>query len=249
VHDPLVVAAYVAGVTSRIRLGTAVVNLPYYAPLVLAKALTSIDVVSGGRLDAGLGLGWSPEEFRAVGVELSRRGARAEEYLACLREIWTGDPVEFAGEFYQVPRGWVDPKPVQRPHPPILLGGTATAALSRVGRLADGWISASRFDARELPRAVETIHGAAAEAGRDPASVRIVIRGSLRLRETDSADDPAMTGTVEKVRDDLGTYAENGATELFLDLNFDEQVGSPDAEPERSMSLAHRVLEEFAPGD
>jgi alkanesulfonate monooxygenase SsuD/methylene tetrahydromethanopterin reductase-like flavin-dependent oxidoreductase (luciferase family) len=99
VHDPLAVAAFLAGVSSRVRLGLAVVNLPYYAPLVLAKSLTSIDVLSEGRLDAGLGLGWSPDEFAAVGVDLARRGARAEEFLACLRAIWADDPVEFSGEF------------------------------------------------------------------------------------------------------------------------------------------------------
>jgi probable F420-dependent oxidoreductase len=247
VHDPLVVAAFLAGVTKRVRLGIAVVNLPFYAPLVLAKMLTSIDIVSEGRLEAGLGLGWSPDEFAAAGVDMARRGARAEEFLACLRAIWATDPVEFSGEFYQVPRGWVDPKPVQRPHPPILLGGTAPAALKRVGAMADGWISSSRVSGSEIPGAVETIHTAAREAGRDPADVRIIVRGSLRLRDTDNDDDPTMTGTVDKIKADLAAYADAGTDEVFLDLNFDEQIGSPDADPERSMGVAHQVLETFAP--
>lgn len=247
VHDPLIVAGFLAGVTSRVRLGLAVVNLPYYAPLVLAKALTSIDVLSTGRLDAGLGLGWSPDEFAAVGVDMARRGDRAAEFLACLRAIWTDDPVEFSGEFYTVPRGWVDPKPIQQPHPPILLGGTAPRALRRAGTLADGWISSSRMPGDEIPAAVATIRGAAAAAGRDPAAVRIIVRGSLRLRDSDNADDPTMTGTAEKIRADLETYAGNGTTEVFLDLNFDEQIGSPDADPARSMAVAHEVLETFAP--
>ncbi|HWB66436.1 MAG TPA: TIGR03619 family F420-dependent LLM class oxidoreductase [Mycobacteriales bacterium] len=247
VHDSLVVAAFLAGATSRIRLGLAVVNLPYYAPLVLAKALTSIDVVSQGRLDAGLGLGWEPEEFAAVGVDMARRGARAEEYLACLRAIWTEEPIEFSGEFYQVPRGWVDPKPVQRPHPPVLLGGAAEPALRRAGRLADGWISSSRFPADQLPATARIIREAAAAAGRDPAGIRIVIRGVVRLRDTASSDDPPLTGTAAKIRSDLDEYAANGADEVFLDLNFDEQIGAPDADPARSMDVAHEVLEEFAP--
>jgi probable F420-dependent oxidoreductase len=246
VHDPLTVLAYLAAVTERIRLGSAIVNLPYYAPIVLAKQLSSLDIVSGGRLDAGLGLGWSPDEFEATGVPIERRGARGEEYLACLREIWTGDPAEFAGEFYRVPRGWVDPKPVQRPHPPLYLGGTAEAALLRAGRLADGWISASRFDATELPQAVETIRRGAEDGGRDPDAVRIVIRGTLRIRDHAGPDDPAMTGPVGKVREDLARYAANGADEVFLDLNFDEQVGSPDADPARSMDHARAMLMEFA---
>jgi probable F420-dependent oxidoreductase len=247
VHDPLVAVSFLAAVTTRIRLGLAVVNLPFYAPLVLAKALTSIDIVSNGRLDAGLGLGWAPEEFVAAGADMARRGARAEEYLACLRAIWVDEPVEFAGEFYQVPRGSVAPKPVQRPHPPLLLGGGADAALRRAGRLANGWISSSRVPGAQIPGAVATIRDAAERAGRDPDSIRIVVRGSLRLRDVDHDDDPTMTGTEEKIAADLAGYEAAGTSEVFLDLNFDEQIGSPDADPARSMATAHRVLERFAP--
>jgi probable F420-dependent oxidoreductase len=247
VHDPIAVTAFLAGATSRIRLGLAVVNLPFYAPIVLAKSLTSIDIVSSGRLDAGLGLGWEPEEFEAAGADMARRGARAEEYVGCLRTIWGEDPVEFSGEFYSVPRGSVAPKPVQRPGPPILLGGAAPRALRRAGQIADGWISASRFAAADIPAAVSNIHVAAEEAGRDPSQIRIVVRGVLRLRETDHADDPTLTGTAAKLRDDLAAYADAGADEVFLDLNFDEQIGNPDADPARSMAVANDVLEAFAP--
>jgi probable F420-dependent oxidoreductase len=247
VHDPLVIAAYLAGVTQRIRLGLAVVNLPFYAPIVLAKQLTSIDIVSGGRLDAGLGLGWSPDEFEAAGVDMARRGARAEEYLACLNEIWTGDPAEFHGEFYNVPRGWVDPKPVQQPHPPVLLGGSADKALQRAGAHADGWISSSRFEIADIPHAVEQVRLGAEQAGRDPGAVRIVIRGVAELREPDGPDAPSMSGPMDKIKADVQAYADAGANELFLDLNFDDQIGSPDADPARSMDVAHRMLEAFAP--
>src|SRR4051794_5837619 len=185
VHDPLAVSAYVAGVTERIRIGIAIVNLPFYAPITLAKALTSIDVLSDGRLDAGLGLGWSADEFAAAGVPMERRGARAEDFIACLRTIWTQDPVEFHGEFYEVPRSSVAPRPVQQPHPPILLGGAAEPALKRAGRIADGWISASRFPAAQLPHAVEVIRDAATQAGRDMSSYRVIIRAVVRVRAED----------------------------------------------------------------
>jgi probable F420-dependent oxidoreductase len=247
VHDPLVVTAYLAGVTSQIRLGTAVVNLPFYPPIVLAKALSSIDIVSNGRLDAGLGLGWSPDEFEAVGVDPAGRGARAEEYLRCLAEIWTGDPAEFHGDFYRIPRGWIDPKPVQRPGPPILLGGTADKALRRAGAMSEGWISSSRLGIEELPRCIEQIRRGAAEAGKDPDAVRIVIRGVARLRDSAGPDDGILTGPLDRIRAGLAAYQEAGATQVFLDLNFDEQIGSPDADPARSMAVAHEVLEAFAP--
>src|SRR5436305_2739044 len=135
VHDPIAISAYVAAVTDRVRIGLAIVNLPFYAPLVLAKMLTSVDVLSNGRLDAGLGLGWNADEFTAAGVPMERRGARAEDFIACLRAIWSPEEiVEHHGEFYDVPRGKVDPKPVQQPHPPLLLGAGADSALRRLGR-------------------------------------------------------------------------------------------------------------------
>jgi probable F420-dependent oxidoreductase len=251
VHDPLVISAFLAGATKRIRLGLAVVNLPFYAPIVLAKALNSIDIVSDGRLDAGLGLGWSPDEFEAAGADMARRGARAVDYLKCLDAIWSGDagsgaPIEYHGEFYDVPRGWVDPKPVQKPHPPVLLGGSADAALRRAGAIAEGWISSSRAEIDRMPYFVEQVRRGAEQAGKDPDAARIVIRGVAKLRDTDDPANP-LTGTADHIRRGLQIYAESGATELFLDLNFDDQIGSPDADPARSMQTAHRILEEFAP--
>jgi probable F420-dependent oxidoreductase len=246
VHDPLAISAYLAGVTERIRIGIAIVNLPFYTPIMLAKTLTSIDLLSDGRLDAGLGLGWNADEFAAAGVPMERRGARAEDFITCLRAIWTQDPVEHHGEFYDVPRGYVDPKPAQRPHPPILLGGGAEPALRRAGRMADGWISASRFEAAKVPAAVETIRTASRDAGRDPADVRVIIRGSVKVRDADS--DTPLTGTVDKIKRDMKDYADAGVTELFVDLNFDDQIGSPEADPAESMRRAHAALETFAPG-
>jgi probable F420-dependent oxidoreductase len=247
VHDPIVVAAFLAGVTERVRLGLAVVNAPFYPPVALAKALNSLDIVSKGRLDAGLGIGWSPDEYEATGTDMTKRGARMSEYLACLDEIWTGDPAEFSGEFYKVPRGWVDPKPIQRPHPPVLLGGTAEPALRRAGALAEGWISSSRVGMDTLPQAIEQVRAGAADAGRDPAAARIVIRGVARLRDEPDAAAGPLTGPVDTIRAGLDYYAELGATEVFLDLNFDELIGTPDADPARSMDMAHRMLEAFAP--
>lgn len=245
VHDPLAVSAYVAGLTERARIGIAVVNLPFYAPIVLAKALTSIDVLSGGRLDAGLGLGWNPEEFRAAGVPMQQRGARAEEFVQALRSVWADDPVEHHGALYEIPRGSVLPKPVQRPGPPLLLGGSAEPALRRAGRLADGWISSSQFPETELAKAVATLRAAREGAGRGTDDLRVVVRAVVRVRDED--DGRPFTGTPDKIRDDFARYAEHGVTELFVDLNFDEQIGSPDADPDVSLRRAHEALEAFAP--
>jgi probable F420-dependent oxidoreductase len=243
VLDPLVALGFAAGITERIQLGTAIVNAPFLAPAVLAKQLATLDILSRGRLLAGLGLGWIPEEFAAAGVAYARRGARMEEYLHCLNAIWGPDPVAFEGEFYQVPASSVQPKPVQQPRPPVLLGGGAPRALERAGRLADGWISASRFPLTELGNAVRTVKDAAAAAGRDPDALRLVCRGVVVVGPRKGL----LTGSLDEIRADLPALASQGITEVFADLNFDPAVGAPDVDPGAALRHALTVLEALAP--
>ncbi len=250
VLDPISTLAYVAGFTSRVRLGLAVVNLPFSAPIVLSKALTTVDIVSEGRLDVGLGLGWSRLEFEAAGVSWERRGARAEEFVACLKSIWTEPEVEFQGEFYSVPRSRVDPKPVQTPYPPLLMGGMAEVALRRIGRIADGWISSSREDLQAIGTSIDVVRTSAAEAGREPDALRFVVRGVVHLSNTATgAQGDARTplqGNADEIRSDLAALAGRGVTEVFLDLNWDlDTVNEPDAEV--ALERAERLLTEFAP--
>jgi probable F420-dependent oxidoreductase len=250
VQDPIVSLAYVAALTERARLGIAVLNAPFYSPILLAKQLATLDDVSGGRLDAGLGLGWADEEFVATGVPYGQRGARTEEFVRCLKAIWTESVVSFEGEFYRVPPSRVEPKPVQRPHPPILLGGGAERALRRVGEQADGWISRSRQDLTRIGTDVATIKSAAAAVGRDPDRLRVVVRGVVELLDTatdDAAGRRPLHGTEMQIRDDLSRLAEQGVTEVFWDLNFDPTVGSPDADAVASMRKAEHVLDTLAP--
>lgn len=249
VHDPLVTLAFLAGQTSRVRLGVAVLNMPWYSPPLLAKEATTLDVVSGGRLDLGLGLGWAAEEYAATGAPGQRRGARGEEFVRALQALWlaAGEPVDFAGEFHRISGVRLHPLPVQRPHPPILLGGSADRALRRAGRVADGWISSSGFDLSSLPPAIDTVRQAAAEAGRDPAALLIVTRGVVRVRPPGAEQRRLLSGSWDEIRADLARLAEVGVTEAFLDLNFDHQVGHPDADPSASMDRALEMLETLAP--
>lgn len=247
VIDPVVTLAYAAALAPRARLGLAVVNLPFYPPVVLAKQLTSVDLLSGGRLDAGLGLGWAAEEFQAAGVSMRRRGDRAEEYLRCLKAIWTQPVVRFDGEFYTVPPSRIDPKPVQRPHPPLLLGAMSRPALRRAGRLADGWVSSSRTDLHRIAESVALVRGSASEAGRDPEALRCVVRGVVRVRPPGAAERTPLTGSLTQIRGDLPALAGAGIDEVFVDLNFDPQVGSPDADPAESMRRARDALAALAP--
>lgn len=248
VHDPLLPLAYVAGHTTRIGLGTATVCAPFTPPALLAKSMASLDVLSGGRLTVGLGIGWLPQEYVAAGIPFARRGARMEEYLQCLDALWTQDPVEFAGEFYTVPRSHTGLRPVQRPHPPVLLGGAAAAALRRAGRLAQGWISSSRQDLSRIGESVELVREGAREAGRDPGAVRVLVRGLVDLVGSDPGPDRRpLHGTREQVLEDLAALRRRGVTELFFDLNFSPRVGSPDVDAGEATAYAEHVLEALAP--
>lgn len=248
VQDPIVTLAYVAAVTERVRLGLAIVNAPFFSPITLAKQLTSLDVLSSGRLEAGLGLGWSPDEFQAAGVPYQRRGARMEEFLEHLIAIWTDEVVSYDGEFYSMPPARVDPKPVQRPHPPILLGGGAEPALRRIGRLADGWISSSRQDLSRIGDDIEVVKAAAREAGRDPERLSFVVRGVIHPDAPPTAEARLpLHGTIEEIKTDISRLGVHGVTDFFIDLNFEPTIGSPDADPAVSMRRAEELLEAFAP--
>ena len=248
VHDPLLPLAFVAGHTTRIGLGTATMCAPFTPPALLAKSTTSLDVLSGGRLTVGLGIGWLREEYAAAGVPFTRRGARMEEYLRCLDALWTQDPVEFAGEFYTVPRSHTGLQPVQRPHPPVLLGGAAPGALRRAGRLAQGWISSSRQDLGRIGESVALVREGARDAGRDPEAVRILVRGLVELVNKDPGPGRRpLHGTSDQVLDDVATLSAQGVTEVFIDLNFSPLVGSPDVDAGEATAYAEHVLDALAP--
>jgi probable F420-dependent oxidoreductase len=250
VLDPLVALGYVAASTARIRLGVALINLPFVSPTVLAKQATTVDVLSGGRLDLGLGIGWMPEEFAATGASTARRGARTEEYLAVLRTLWADEVSSFDGEFYTIPAGRQDPRPVQRPGPPVLLGGMARPAMERAGRIADGWITSSRADLSTIGAAVAVIREAASAAGRDPGAVRIVCRGVVRAGDEEKGPDGGprlLSGGFARIREDTAWLGEQGVTELFYDLNWDPQIGSPSVEPRAAAARAEEILDQLAP--
>jgi probable F420-dependent oxidoreductase len=239
-------------VTGRIRLGIAVLNTPYTSPAIVAKQAASLDVLSGGRLDLGLGIGWMPEEFALTGATMSGRGATVAEYLEVLRRLWAGGVAEFHGEHYTIPAGRAAPVPVQRPGPPVLLGGLVPRALQRVGQLADGWVTSSRADLTRIGDSVALVREAAAQAGRDPARIRIICRGVVRwgapVIKPEGGDRLPLSGSFDDIRADIQMLAERGVTEVFYDLNWDPLVGAPDADPAGAAARAEEILEGLAPG-
>jgi probable F420-dependent oxidoreductase len=248
VLDPLVALGYTAAVTSTIRLGVAVVNYPFISPPLLAKQAATIDVLSGGRLDLGIGTGWLPEEFTASGAAMAGRGARTEEYLSAMRVLWSGEN-GFHGAHYQIPPGRQEPPPVQRPGPPVLLGGMSRAAMRRAGRIADGWVTSGGADLSNIAESAKIVQETAAAAGRGP--LRIVCRGAVRegaaVASPVTGDRRLLSGSFEQIREDTAWLESCGVTEVFYDMNWDPLVGDPTADEGRAVLRASEVLEALAP--
>jgi probable F420-dependent oxidoreductase len=237
VLDPMLALTYAAARTSRIRLGVAVVNMPFVSPVVLAKQAATLDVLSGGRLDLGLGNGWYEPEFTASGVTSARRAARAVEYVRVLRTLWGDEVASFDGEFYTVPPSRMNPRPVQPGGPPILLGGAVPAALARAGRLGAGWLSVSATDLERIAEPIAVVREAAAG---DP---RVVVRGVVRVGERNGR----LSGSYDDIRADAAWLGEQGVTELYYDLNWDPQIGNPDASTQAATDRATEIIDALAP--
>jgi probable F420-dependent oxidoreductase len=248
VLDPMAALAYLAAVTSEIRLGVAVINLPFVSPGYLAKQAATVDLLSSGRHDLGLGIGWLPEEFALTGADMPRRGARAAEYVQALRALWVGE--SFDGTFYQVPPGTQAPPPVQPGGPPVLLGGMARPALERVGRIADGWVTSSRTNLAQIDQLITVVKESAAAAGRDPDALRFICRGVVRAGEVVTDRDGErllLSGDYAQILADTQWLGEHGVTEVFYDLNWDPLIGSPDVDPVAAVARAELILEALAP--
>ena len=172
--EPMVTLSYLAARTKAVRLGTAMLLLPQRNPVYTAKEVSSLDWLSGGRVDLGVGVGWLKEEFEALGVPWERRGARTDEYIEVLRTLWCDDTSSFSGATYTLPDCEMFPKPIQQPHPPIHIGGETDAALRRAARVGQGWHTFNRSP-EELAEGLTTLDRFLAEAGRSRDELRITV--------------------------------------------------------------------------
>ena len=211
--DPFIALAVAATATTRARLGASVFVAPWYPPVQLARQLTSLDVVSGGRLVPGFGIGWSPEEYQAAGAPFRRRGAQLDELLDALEQLWTTSPVAHQGERWSIPASWVNLKPVQQPRPPIYLGAFSSAGLKRVGERADGWMAVVQVpggvNLDMLAWQRKKIDDAARAAGRDPSAIDACVRINV-------AEDTSVESVAEAVK----VLADNGYPDVFVDLIY-----------------------------
>ncbi len=171
IPDPLIWLAFAAAAAPTMRLGTCILIVPQRNPLILAKELATLDQLSGGKVELGLGVGWLEEEFDALGVPWERRGARNDEYIEAMRTLWSGPEVEFHGEFVDFPKVTCSPRPVQESIP-ILVGGDSDVAIRRAARLADGYFP-GEGDADRLAALITRVRQAATDADRDPDTIEI----------------------------------------------------------------------------
>jgi len=222
--DPLESLTFVAAHTERVALGTSVLNIPFYNPALLARRLTTLDVLSKGRLRLGMGMGWSTDEFGTVGAP-AKRGPAADEFLQVLKAIWTQDPVSFVGEYYNVPKSIVYPKPVQQPHPPIYLAAYSPPAMRRVAQYADGWNPVG-IPAAGMQEMLSGIRQMAEAAGRDPKAIQLIVRANVHFVDGPADDQrrPFM-GSPEQITSDVDACREIDADEIQFDAQFSPGIG------------------------
>ena len=176
-HEPFVLFGYLAGVTSRIELVTGIIILPQRQTALVAKQAAAVDVLSGGRLRLGIGIGWNEVEYEALGEDFHTRGRRVEEQVALMRALWIDEVVTFQGRWHTVTAAGISPLPVQRPIP-LWMGGGAEPVIKRIARMADGWFPQFRPDERGR-ETLQRLHDYASEAGRDPVGIGIEGRASI----------------------------------------------------------------------
>ena len=232
-YDSLTVLTYASALTSRIRLGTSVLVLPYLNPIVLAKTLATLDVLSGGRVIAGVGVGGLRHESDALGKDFARRGAYTNESIAIMKELWTAADPTFDGEFFRFSGVKFSPKPAQKPHPPVWVGGQSNAALRRVARLGDGW-HPTAITPEQLGERLDYLRARLQESGRTFADVTVSVRAELDVLAAGSEPRGLMQGTADHLLTSVESYAAAGVNEMIFAMSTDDT------------SRIDRVMEAFA---
>jgi probable F420-dependent oxidoreductase len=221
VYDPVETLSYVAGRTSRIALGTSVLDALFQSPVILARRLATLDRLSGGRLIAGIGQGWMEQEFDAAGVSMQRRGAGFEEHLLAMRAVWGPDPVRFEGRFYRIPEAAIGPKPVRPGSPRLLVGAGSPTALERAGRLGVG-LTLVIFDWDTVRGSIETFRAAAGAAGIDPDTLPVMLQVNGDVTAEPQDERGPLAGSPEQVAADIDRAAALGVEHIYWNT-----VGDP----------------------
>ncbi|PYM14356.1 MAG: LLM class F420-dependent oxidoreductase [Candidatus Rokuibacteriota bacterium] len=221
--EPFTLLAYVAAVTKRVKIGTTVIILPYRNPIEQAKMLSCLDVLSGGRLICGVGVGWLEKEFEVLGASYKDRGPVSDEYIEIFKTLWTEDEPTFNGRFYSFDGITMYPKPVQKPHPPIWVGGHSKAAVRRAARLGDAW-HPTRQTREHVAQHLPYLREEAERIGRDPRTITISLKRSLEFTDIGLSGQVlrrsggSLIGTTQDVIDDVRRCQDIGIDQLTFDF-------------------------------
>lgn len=220
VLEAITTLSYVAGMTEKVRLGISVLVLPFRNPLLNAKMITTLDVMSGGRAIFGVGLGWMPEEFESNSAMFEHRGAVTDEHIEVFKAACTSDVPEYQGKHVQTSGMVFFPRPVQQPHPPVWIGGNSQYAIRRAARLGDAW-HGIRLTPSQITEMRESLHKACQRHERDPAEVQVTLRATLELGEAKhnpNGERVPLTGTTQNILDDVRWYEDAGLDYLVLSV-------------------------------
>jgi probable F420-dependent oxidoreductase len=221
-YEPLAALNFLAGCTQKVRLGTHVLILPYRNPVLTAKILATLDVLSEGRLILGAGVGWMEEEFQALGLDTYReRGAVTDEYIELYKELWTKDEPVFDGKYYQLSGSGFQPKPVQKPHPPIWIGGHTGPAIRRAAKYGDGWMPIGLrppaiLEPEELGGKIAQLRRATARAGRPEDAVSITFSTDVIFDKSPGPSRRMVSGLPEQIAADLRQYQDLGVQNFIF---------------------------------
>ena len=242
--EQITTLAYLAGVTERIRLVTSVMIIPYRNPILTAKMLSTLDMLSKGRLILGAGVGWMEEEFELLDAPpFAERGAVTNEYLRAFIELWTKDNPKFEGKYVNFSGITFLPKPVQKPYPPIWIGGQSKPAIRRAAQIGDCWhpvgaIPAAPLEPEELAENLVLLRDYAGKAGRDPSKIQVSVKAPLYDSGDSSGPRRRFTGSADAVRQDVQTYSDVGVTHLI----FDFRTADPHQTEDRMAQFAEEVM-------
>ena len=230
-YDPIATLNFLAGCTEKLRLGTHVLILPYRNPVVTAKMLATLDVLSGGRLTLGIGVGWMEEEFKALGLDnFEQRGEVSNEYLQLFKELWTKDHPEFQGKHYQIEGPGFQPKPLQKPHPPIWVGGHTSPAIRRAAEFGDGWMPIGLrppaiLEPEELGDKISRLRDLTVKSGRPADAVALCFSTDVVFEESPPINRMMMRGLPEQVAADLRQYQDLGVNNFIISFPSDTAEG------------------------
>jgi probable F420-dependent oxidoreductase len=225
VLDPLDVLVYVAANTNNIALGTSVADIFFYTPIMLAKRFATLDVLSQGRVLSGLGLGWSKDEYQASNIPFMNRGERADEFIQVMKKIWTDDIVEFKGKSYDIPASKIDPKPIQKPHIPIYLGGFSPNTFSRIVKYdLNGWLGVVGGPLEYTESSIKAIKEQASQANKNPDNFRIIMMTYPNVKEGVSSKNDKnrfpLSGTIDEIGSDIQRVKGMGVDHIIFGYNF-----------------------------